>query len=115
MSEAAVALVLVSDHQVFFNISIGSRNECFRLVVVVVADKILYRIIWEKLLEFAVKLSCKGFVVAEYEGRLRNLTKRCASLQINYVLLPIFCSICAGIQTSPRMLNALAIATRLLA
>ncbi|MNY44582.1 hypothetical protein D3C86_1796200 [compost metagenome] len=61
---------LLIDHQVLFNVGIGGGNECFRLVIVVVADKILDGIGRKKLLKFAVKLGSQCFVVTQHESRL---------------------------------------------
>ena len=55
------------DGQVFFDVGIGGGNEGFRLVIVVVGNEILDCVFGEKLLEFAVKLSRQGFVMAQYQ------------------------------------------------
>ncbi len=54
---------------VFFNICVGARQIGLRLVVIVIADEILYGIIGKKGLEFAVKLGCKSLVVSYDKGR----------------------------------------------
>ena len=63
------------DGKVLLNISVGSRNIGFGLIVVVVGDKILDGIVGEKLLELAIELGGKGLVVAHDQGgatELRN-------------------------------------------
>ena len=53
----------VVDGRVFFNISIGLDYIRFRLIIVVITDKILHRVVRKELLEFAGQLRCQSFVV----------------------------------------------------
>ena len=50
--------------QVFFDVGIRYRDESFRLIIVVIGNKIFDGIIGEKLFEFAIELRCQRFVVA---------------------------------------------------
>ena len=49
---------LIIDWTVLFDISIARRHISLRLVKVIVRHKILYSIIWEKLLKLTVELTC---------------------------------------------------------
>ena len=40
------------------------------MIVIVVADEISHCVIGKKLIEFSIKLRCKGFVVSEDQGGL---------------------------------------------
>ena len=53
----------------FLNIGISSGNIGLRLVVVIIADKVLYRIIWEKLFELGAELGSQCLVMANNQGR----------------------------------------------
>src|SRR4029434_6945303 len=53
----------VVDRRILRNIGVGLGEVRFRLVVVVVADEILYRVVREELLELLVKLTGECFVV----------------------------------------------------
>ena len=71
---------LVVDGEVLFYIGIGYRDVGLRLVIIVVGDEILYGVVREKGLEFAVELRCERFVVAEYQsGPLEALNDVCHS------------------------------------
>ena len=48
----------------FFNISVRTCNICFRLIIVIIWNKIVYWIIRKKFSKFIAKLSCKGFIVS---------------------------------------------------
>ena len=49
--------------RILFNISVAARYIRFGLVVVVIRNKILLRILGEKLAELTAKLCGKGFIV----------------------------------------------------
>ena len=57
----------IVDGAVLFNIGIGAGDVGFRLVVVVVADKILHRIVGEKRAELGAQLGCQRFVVGQHQ------------------------------------------------
>ena len=59
---------LVVDRRVFFNIKVPGRKVGLRLVVVVVADKILDGVVGEKRHEFGAELSGQGLVVRDDQG-----------------------------------------------
>ena len=59
---------LVVDGAVLLDVGIGGGDVGFRLVVVVVADKVLHRVFREKLLELAAQLGRQRFVVGQYQG-----------------------------------------------
>ena len=64
----AQALDLVIDGAVLFDIGICRGDIGFGLVVVVVGDKIFYRVVREKLPEFGAELGRQGFVVGQDQG-----------------------------------------------
>ena len=68
-SGVAQALDIFIDGGVFFNVGIGLRDVGFRLVVVVVADKIFNGIIGQQLPEFVGQLRSEGFIRGHDEGR----------------------------------------------
>ncbi len=53
---------------VLFDVSVCIGNIGLRLVVIIIAYKILHRIIGEKLLKFRTKLGGKGFIVGQHQG-----------------------------------------------
>src|SRR5450759_796876 len=63
----AQAVDLVIDLGVFLDIRIGTRQISLRLVVVIVAYEIFYRVRRQKLLEFAIELRGKGLVVRHHQ------------------------------------------------
>ena len=65
----AQALDLVVDGAVFFDEGIGVWDVGFRLVVVVVGDKVLHGVFREKLLELAAQLGGEDLVVGQHQGR----------------------------------------------
>ncbi len=65
----AEAINLLVHRRVFFDIGIGARNIGFGLVIVVIGDKILDRIIWEKGFHLSIKLSRQSFVMCQDKGR----------------------------------------------
>ena len=54
---------------IFLDKGIRGRHIGFRLVVVVVGDEILYGVIREKRLEFAIQLGSQGLVRRHHDGR----------------------------------------------
>ena len=66
-SRVAQTVDLVVDGAVLFNIGIGAGNVGLRLVVVVVADKVLYRVVGEKRAELGAQLRCQRFVVRQHQ------------------------------------------------
>ncbi len=68
-----VALDLIIDRGVLLDVSVGLRNVGFRLVVVVIADKVLDRIMREEAFEFREKLRRQGLVVGDDNGRASPL------------------------------------------
>ena len=58
----AQAVDLIIDGAVFFNIGIGGGDVGFRLVIVVIGDKIFHRIIGEKSAHLGADLTGQGFV-----------------------------------------------------
>ena len=65
----AQALDLIVDGGVLFDERVRVRDVCLRLIVVVVADKILHGVVREKLLELAAQLRREDLVVREHERR----------------------------------------------
>ena len=60
---------LVVDGKVLLYISIGRGYVCLGLVVVVVGDVVLYGVVGEEALHFAVELRGQRLVVAQYQRR----------------------------------------------
>ena len=60
---------LVVNGGIFFNEGVTGRNVCFRLVIIVVGHKIFDGIMWKKLLELAIQLSCQSFVGSQHQCR----------------------------------------------
>ena len=58
------------DRRIFFNVGIRGWDVGFWLIVVVVADKILHRIVRKEARKFAVELRCQRLVRGEDQGRL---------------------------------------------
>ena len=61
---------LFVDLGIFFNVGIRARNIRFRLIVIVVGDKIFDRVIGKELAELAVKLGGERLVMGHDQGRL---------------------------------------------
>src|SRR5215470_13740229 len=61
--------VLVN-RRIFFDVGIRSWDVGFWLIVIVVADKILHRIVWKELRKFAVELRCQRLIGGKDQGRL---------------------------------------------
>ena len=55
--------------KVLFNIGVGRRQICLRLIVVVIRHKILHRIVGEEIFELSIELCRKGFIVAQDDCR----------------------------------------------
>ncbi len=53
---------------ILLDVGIGARYVGFRLVVIVVTDKVLYRIMGEKLAKLSAELGGQGFVVGQDQG-----------------------------------------------
>ena len=60
---------LFVDCRIFFNVGIGFGNVGFRLVIVVVRNKVFHVVVGEKLLHFRVQLSRKDFIGRHNQGR----------------------------------------------
>src|SRR5215813_514144 len=58
------------DCRIFFNVGIRSWDVGFWLIVIVVADKILHRIVRKELRKFAVELRCQRLIGGKDQGRL---------------------------------------------
>src|SRR5215471_655536 len=58
------------DGCIFFNVGIRSWDVGFWLIVIVVADKILHRIMRKELRKFAVELRCQRLIGGKDQGRL---------------------------------------------
>ena len=54
---------------IFFNIGIRIGNVGFRLIIIVVGDKIFHRIFRKKFFEFRTKLCCQYFVMRQNQCR----------------------------------------------
>ena len=63
----------VIDGRILCDIGIGRRHVSLRLVIVVVGDKVFYRIFREKFLELAVQLSSQGLIVRYDQSGLLQL------------------------------------------
>ena len=59
---------MLVDGGILLYVGIGLRHIGLGLIVVVIADKILNRVVWKEVLELAVKLRCKRFVGSDNEG-----------------------------------------------
>jgi len=66
----AQLVYLIINGRILFNVGVRGRNVGFGLVVVVIAHKILHRILRKKLFELGIKLGGQGFVVGNDKGRL---------------------------------------------
>ncbi len=64
---------LIVDVRIFFDIGIGRRYIGLRLIIVVVADKILHRVLREELLKLAVKLRRQRLIMGNHQRRLLHL------------------------------------------
>ena len=67
-SRVAQAVDLIVDGAVLFNIGIGAGDIGFRLVVIVVGNKILHRIVREKGPELGAELGRQRFVMGQHQG-----------------------------------------------
>ena len=59
----------VVDGGFLFDIDVGGGNVGFRLIIVVIGDKIFDRVVGEELFEFVVKLRRQGFVMGQHQRR----------------------------------------------
>ena len=59
----------IVDQCIFFNVGVGGRNVGFRLIIIVIRDKVLDRIVREKRLKFPIELGGQRFVVSKNECR----------------------------------------------
>ena len=66
----AQLVYLIINGRILFNVGVRGRNVGFGLVVVVIAHKILHRILRKKLFELGIELGGQGFVVGNDKGRL---------------------------------------------
>ena len=64
---------LLVDLRLFFDKGVGTRDVRFRLVIVVVADKVFDRVVGEELAHLAVKLRGQCLVVGDDQRRLLHL------------------------------------------
>ena len=64
---------LVVDRRFFLYVEIGGRDVCFRLVIVVIRDKILDRVLRKKSFEFLIKLCRECLVMSKDERRPLHL------------------------------------------
>ena len=53
---------LLIDGGILFNINIRLRYISLRLVIIIIADKVLHGIVWEKFLKLAAKLRSQNFI-----------------------------------------------------
>ncbi len=60
----------IINRRIFFNIRIRRSNICFRLVIIIVADKICHFIVRKKRFKFTAKLRRQRLVVRDDKGRL---------------------------------------------
>src|SRR3989344_2113076 len=67
MSQALYFLVYL---RLFLYIGIGVREVRLRLIVVIVGDKVMHRILWEKFAILLRELRRKGLVVRDDQSRL---------------------------------------------
>ena len=77
------AFDLIIDRGILFDIGVGGGNVRFRLVVVIVRDKILHCIVWEKLPEFAAELCGQRLVMGQHQSGTvhpRNDIRHCEGL-----------------------------------
>src|SRR5699024_8671370 len=65
-------VALLVDLRVLIDECVGLRHICLRLIVVVVAYKVLYPVIRKDFLEFAVQLPCQCLVIRDDQSRLAD-------------------------------------------
>ena len=63
----------IVDGSIFRDIGVALRDIGFRLVVIVVANEIFDRVMWEKLFELLVELARQGFIVDQDQRGLLYL------------------------------------------
>ena len=59
---------LVIGGRILRDISIGGRDICLRLVVIVIGDKVFHCVLREEFLHLSVKLRCQCFIVRKYQS-----------------------------------------------
>ena len=64
---------LVINRAVLFNISIGCRDICFGLIIIVIRNEIFNGVFGKEFLKLAAELRRKSFVVGKNKGWLINL------------------------------------------
>ena len=64
---------LIIDIRVFFDIGIRRRHISLRLVVIIIADKILYRVLREELLKLPMQLRRQRLMRGNHQRRLLPL------------------------------------------
>ena len=64
---------LVIGRRILCDISIGGRDICLRLVVIVIGDKIFHCVLRKEFLHLSVKLCCQCFIVRKYQSWLIKL------------------------------------------
>ena len=64
---------LFVDGRVFFDVDVALGDVGFRLIVIVVADKVAHGVVRKEVPKLAVKLGRQSFVVREHEGRTLQL------------------------------------------
>ena len=57
----------VVDGRILFNVGIGRWNISLRLIIVIIAYKILYGILRKDFAKFRTELCCKGFIVRNHQ------------------------------------------------
>ncbi len=60
------------DREIFFNIRVRNREIRFRLIIVIIRNKILYGIVRKELLKLTIKLRRQGLVVRQHQYRSLN-------------------------------------------
>ena len=61
---------LVVDGGIFFDVGVGRHDIRFRLIVIIIADEVFHRVVWEKFLELAGQLRRQRFVMRNHQRRL---------------------------------------------
>ncbi len=56
---------IVIDRTVFFNIGVRRGNIGFRLIIIIITDKIFHGVFRKKFPKLAIKLGGKGFIVSK--------------------------------------------------
>ena len=64
---------LFVDRRVFLYVDVARRDVRLRLVVVVIADEVRYRVVWKELFELGIKLRGQRLVVRQHQRRAIQL------------------------------------------